>query len=110
MTDLAQVIADMRGDAAVLRRAGHGDHATYIEQRAADVERAAEDYLVFLSEPDARLRSGWSAQRLRRHFPDWRDEGNAEMRGRTRYFRALVIPRRPDLAAAREAGRRGDAA
>jgi hypothetical protein len=36
------------------------------------------------------------------------EAGNAELRGRKRYYRAMIIPRRPDLEAAREAGRRGE--
>ena len=108
--DLTQALADARGEAAVLRRAGHTEQADYIVELIDKVDALTEDFRTFISEGDARLRSGWSVARLRRHFGQWREEGHAETRGRVRYYRRLIVPTRPDIAAAREAGRRGQAA
>lgn len=104
---LTQILADARGQAAVLRRHGHAEQADALEELCDKVDEATEDFRTFISEADAQLRSGWSAGRLRRHFAQWAEEGHAEMRRRIRYYRRLIVPRRPDLAAAREAGRRG---
>lgn len=103
---LETVLADTRADADVLDRTGHAHDAELLRALAARVEAAAEDFLVWLSEPDARLRSGKSAEWLRGRFGEWAADGHAEMRGAHRYFRLIVIPRRADTEAAREEGRR----
>lgn len=103
---LEQVLADWREDAAVLRRAGHEREAALREQLADQIATTVADYLLWLSEPEARLRSGWSVNRLRRHFPEWLGTGNARWQGRARQYRACVVPRRANVASARELGRR----
>lgn len=108
MTDLDQVLADMRGEAAVLRRAGHREQADAYERFAALVADATEDYRTFLTEPQAALRSGKSRDWLRARFAGWLADGNAREGHRRgeREYRQVVIPRRANLEAAREAGRR----
>jgi hypothetical protein len=101
-------LADERGQAAVLRHNGHVHDAELLERVCARVAQAARDYLLWLGEPDAALWSGKSAAWLRSRFEEWREHGNAEMRGRVRHYRAICLPRRLDLDAAREAGRRGE--
>lgn len=103
---LEQVLADMRGDAAVLRRARDARLADVLDEWATRISRASEDYLRWLSEGDAVLRSGRSARHWRAHFAELEALGHAELRGRVRYYRALVIPQRANLEAARAAGRR----
>lgn len=104
---LEQVLADERGDAAVLRARGHAHDAELIESVCNKVAAAARDYLTMLPEADARLWSGKSTEWLRARFPEWAALGHAELRGRVRYYRAIVLPRRARVVAAREAGRAG---
>lgn len=105
MTDLGQVLADLRGEAAVLRRQGHNRQAATIEDVCDKVQDAAPDYLTWLSEDDAMLRSGRSRAYLRVRFPEYEANGMARRDGRRRRYRACIIPRRANLDAARAAGR-----
>lgn len=107
--ELTQVLADARGEAAVLRRRGHVHEADAIEELCTKVQKAAEDFLTFVAETDARLATGRSVDYLRSHFAEWERQGHAFKRGRIRYYRLLVLPRRADVQAARAAGRRGEA-
>ena len=104
---LETVLADWREKAQTLRSVKHDHDADLIDALCSDVARAAEDYMRFVSESDAMLRSGKSAEWLRARFAEWAGQGHAEKRKGVRYYRALVVPRRPDLEAAREAGRTG---
>jgi hypothetical protein len=106
MKDLQQVITDWRGDAAVLKSRGHMSEAKLLETCADEAAAAAEDYLRFLSEPDAQLRSSRSKDWLRSQFPQWEQNGNAKKISGRRYYRMLVVPQRANLSAAREEGRR----
>lgn len=103
---LEQLLADWRGDAQVLRRRGHDREAEQVDHFADAVARAAEDYLRWLSEDEAVLRSGRSRGWLRSHFPEWERAGHARREGRKRWYRMLVIPQRANPLAARAAGRR----
>ena len=105
---LETVLADWREKASVLRGVKHTHDAELIDAICDEVARSAEDYLRFVSEPDAMLRSGKSADWLRARFSEWEQQGHAEMRKRVRYYRAVVVPRRPDLEAARAMGRKGE--
>jgi hypothetical protein len=98
---LEQVIADVRGQAAVLRHNGFTQMATGYERIAEQVAGAAVDYLTWHSEAEAQLRTGWSARRLRSYFTAWEAQGMAEKRGRLRYYRQVMLPRRANLEAAR---------
>ena len=102
--DLSDVLADFRGDAAVLRRAGHGRDADLLERVADQVSEAAEEWLLWLSETDAALRCGRSREWLRARFADWLRDGHARHTGKERQYRACVIPRRSNVSAARQAG------
>lgn len=105
---LDQVIADMRAEADLLRRAGHTGQGDHLATFAARVTEATEDYRTFLSEADARLFSGLTSETLRKRFPAWHEQGHARLNAKgKREYRQLVLPRRPDVAAARAAGRRG---
>jgi hypothetical protein len=107
---LEQVLADERGDAAVLRKNGHGHDADLIERVCDRVSRAAEEYLRFVAEPDARLRTNRSQEYLRARYADWEAQGHAYKKGTMRYYRMLVLPPRANLSAAREEGRRAASA
>ena len=103
---LEQVLADSRGDAAVLRRRGHADDADLIERLCADVARSAEDYLSWLPEPQAALQSGHTVAWLRARFAEWQAQGNARGTGRHREYRAIIVPRRVQAELAYRAGER----
>jgi hypothetical protein len=104
--DLQQVIADWRGDAAVLRRAGHAPEASLRERMADEVAEAAHEFLTWLSETDAMLQSGRSREWLRSRFPEWERAGHARSAGRgVRQYRAMIVPRREAVQQAAEAGR-----
>lgn len=104
MPDLAQVLADAREEAAVLRRNGAAFSIDRVEQFCDAVAAAAEDYLRFLPEPRARLYSGRSVAWLRARFAGWAEQGHAERRKGVRYYRVVVLPRRPDTDAAFDEG------
>jgi hypothetical protein len=109
MTDLAQVIADARGEAAVLRAHGHVAQAKSLEALADRVSECMRSYLTLLSESEAVLRSGWSGARIRRQFAEWETTGFAvlDAKGKRRY-RECIVPVRPERAADRLAGSRGE--
>ncbi len=107
---LETVIADWRQSAQASRRTGHGSTAELVESIVKDVERAAEEYLRWLTEDDAMLRSGRRRGWLRTRFPEWERAGNARRDGRKRLYRMLVIPQGADTLGAKDAGRRAGAA
>lgn len=108
LESLEDVLADERGQAAVLRHNGHGAEAEKIERVCERVARAMAEYLTWLSEDDAMLRSGKPAAFFRRQFPEWEAVGDAKKVGRRRYYRASRIPQGLDLHAVREAALRGE--
>lgn len=103
---LEQVIADWRGDAQVLRSRGHAHDAKLIEDFADQVAISAEDYLKFLFEDDASLMSAKSQDWFRSRFVQWEAEGHARKINGRRYYRLMMIPKRANLSAAREEGKR----
>lgn len=107
MLDLAQVLADAREESALLRRRGVTQLADYADEFADKVARAAEDYLRFIPETEARLRGAKLAW-LRRNFPTWEQDGHAKKIGGERFYRAIMLPRQTPQSIAREAGRRGE--
>jgi hypothetical protein len=96
--ELGAVLEAWRADAALLERYGHDTQAATIRQLCTDVERAAEDWLQWLSETDAVLKSGHAAPWLRARFAEWARAGHAEKRRGVRYYRACIVPQRPDFA------------
>lgn len=104
MDDLAHIVAGWRGEAAVLKK--HKQHAlaAQLEQCADDVESAAADWLTWLSESDAMIRSGKSRDWLRVHFSEWEREGHARLHGRERRYRRVIVPVKRTLSHARAAG------
>lgn len=110
MTDtLEQVLADIRGEAAVLRHNGHASQATSVERVCERIGEVMRSYLTILSESEAKLRSGWSERRLRGRFAEWEARGLAMLddRGRRRY-REIAVPTRAANDAAHLKGIRGE--
>lgn len=102
---LEQVIGDWRASAQASRRLGVASTAELVEQIMQDVEAAAEEYLRWLSEEDAVLRSGKQRGWFRSRFPEWERAGNARRNGRKREYRMLIVPQGADTLSARIAGR-----
>lgn len=102
---LEQVLADWRGDAAVLRRQGHEAQALLLERHAETVTAAARDYLTWLSEAEAQLHAGKTVAWLRGRFPALEADGNAKRDGRRRIYRLVALPHRADPGKAYREGR-----
>lgn len=101
---LETVLADYRESAVALKRTKSHSVAELVDQICDDVEKSAEDYLVFLPEKEAALWSGYSKEWLRHRFSSWARLGHARHRDhgkKDRLYRRCILPRRADLAAAR---------
>jgi len=107
--DAIEVLGDERGQAAVLRANGHDHDAKIIERICDRFAEAAHEYLNFLSEPEAMLRTGKSERQMRRLYAELEARGHAKRIGSTRYYREGMLEPRANLSAAREAGRRAAA-
>ncbi len=105
MKTLEQVVADWREDAQVLRKRGVEREADMMDKLADECALAAHEYITFVSEDDAMLRSERSRNWLRSRFPLWEQQGHARREGRTRWYRMLVVPCKVSDAEAFEAGR-----
>lgn len=104
---LEQVLADYREEAAVLRKAGNTGQAEYVEQLLDRAQRAAEDYITWLSESKANLKSGLAERTLRRRFRELLDCGLARHNAKgEREYRACAIPPRANVVEQHERGRR----
>lgn len=106
MRTLEEVLADAREDAVRLRRNSCTVEANVIDRLCDEIAEAAVEYLRFVPESNALLRTGWSLKRLRRGFREWETVGHARWRGKEREYRLIVLPQRANPSAAYEAGRR----
>ena len=102
---LEQAIADARERASEARRLREDRLAAVLEDVIGPIARAAEDLLVWLAEDDAMLRSAHARPWLRARFAGWMAQGHARMRNGRREYLQVVVPRRANPSAAREAGR-----
>lgn len=103
------MIADWRASAQASRRTGHASTAELVEQILREVAAAAEEYLRWLSEDDAMLRSGKRRAWFRKRFAEWERAEMARRAGRKREYRMLIVPQSADTLSARDAGRRAGA-
>lgn len=105
MTDLGQVLADAREEATILEANHAAMSVSRVRQLLADVQASAEEWLTWLSEGDATMRTGYSVHWLRARFDAWARDGHARYAGRARQYRACVLPRRANTATAAARGR-----
>jgi len=103
---LEDVLANERGEAAVLRARKHGAEADAIERVCDRVSAALAHYLTWLSESEAALRSSRSRAWLREHFAGMASKGDAKREGRHRLYRASGLPETVNPQDARQRGRR----
>lgn len=104
--DLGQLLADMRGEAAVLRAHGQGGQARTLEGACERVAEVMTDYLVELTETEAALYTGRRPETVRTWFPSLEARGLARLRKDRRVYRRIGLEHRGNAEAAREAGRR----
>ena len=102
---LEQAIADARQYVAEAKHLRDDRLARVLEDVIEPIARAAEDLLVWLAEDDAMLRSAHARPWLRARFAGWMAQGHARMRNGRREYLQVVVPRRANPSAAREAGR-----
>jgi hypothetical protein len=84
-------------EARVLEQHGHAEQARTIISLIDDIRVAAADYLTWLSESDAALRSNHAPAWLRAKFAAWSREGNARIHRGQRQYRKVVVPQRQHL-------------
>ena len=108
MHTLEEVLESYQLDAKVLRRHGHAATADLLERVRRQVEEAAGEWLTFLSETDAMLKSGHAQKWFVGRRRAWLAQGHARKSGGHWQYRACVVPSRPHgEAEAYEAGRKG---
>lgn len=107
--ELTQIVADWRGEAAVLRRRGDTRAAVLIEQCADEVSAVAEEYTLWLTEDAAARRSGWTLSKVRRHALAFLHTPHVQHEKRTYRLRACIVPRRAHLEMIRAEAQRGAA-
>lgn len=113
MPDLSQLLIDKREEVAMLARAHASVQPEYLTELLDEFKAASEDFITWLSESDAMLKSGLSERTLRRRFREMLECGTARWGKTGREFLSKCIPPRPDVAAAHARGRgegAGDAA
>lgn len=103
--DLAQVLVDKREEVQMLSRRASAVQTSYVDELLDEVRAAAEDFITWLPEEAAILKSGLSERTLRRRFREMLDCKTARWGKTGREYLACVIPSRPDVAAARARGR-----
>jgi hypothetical protein len=102
---LEDVLADVQDELPVLRKHGQTQLAETLERFASDVRKAAADWLTWMDEDDAMLRTDHSRKWLRARFAEWAEQGHARWKNGRRQYRRAIIPQRGNPHAAREAGR-----
>lgn len=106
---LEQVLADKRGEAAVLRKHGQAAIADALEDFAREVFEAAEPYLTFIPEADAIIRSNHRRPWFRARFAAWERQGLARYsptNKRERQYCLLIVPASGNLDAVRADAKR----
>jgi hypothetical protein len=101
---LDEYLAGLKADAERFKKY-KGSKVRLIEMLHREFCEHAGEYLIWLSEDDARQRSGKGPDFLRsRRKACWQADGHAVKRGSTWYYRAVVVPRRtlPSIASAEE--------
>ncbi|MBA3854646.1 MAG: hypothetical protein C0503_09530 [Gemmatimonas sp.] len=110
MRPLEVVIGDFREEAAALRRNGHTLQAISLERCLDEVSVAARDFLDWISEGEAMLRSGRGLDYLRARRATWEEDGLAKKVGRRWWYRRCVIERRKFTSITRAEARQGKSA
>jgi hypothetical protein len=105
MKSLEQVLSDLRAEAQVLHTHKDERGAQLLNDVVDRVKASSEDFITWLEEEDAILRSAHHRKWFRRMYPTWAAEGHAKKERGHYYYRQLIVPQRANLSAARQAGR-----
>ena len=105
-TSLEAVLTSAKAEAAALRKNGHVAQADTLERLAREVAESVPDYLEWIPEGAARLRSNRGEDFFKARRDAWAAEGNAQQRGRTWWYRRCVIEHRKLAVISRAEGRR----
>lgn len=92
--ELAAILGTMDEDAAAYARNGDTAKAEAIRARANEIRQAARDFITWLTEDEAMLRSGESRQRVKSLALRYVAAGHAKIVGRRFHLRACIVPRR----------------
>ena len=103
---LETILREGEVEVAVLRKNGHLGQADSVERLARAVKDAAADYLEWLPEGAAMLRSGRGLDFFKSRRPVWAEDGLAEQRGRTWWYRRVCVERRKSPSVTRAEARR----
>ena len=103
---LEELLADLQDEANVLKMHGQVFQANTLHGACDRVREVMAPYLDWLTEDEARARSGRSVDWLRGQLPEWEALGPAKRDGKRRLYRRLIVPRRANLEAARAAAQR----
>jgi hypothetical protein len=103
--DLETALADLREEAVTLRRARVAMPPDRVEEWADIVERAAEEWLTWLSEGDASMRAGKSTDWVRGRYEQLHRDGHARTVNGKRQYRSCFIPRHANADTAAQRGR-----
>ena len=112
MKPLEEVLADARGEAAVLRRHGQRELADAIVRLCDEVRDSAEPYLSWIPESDAVIRSNHGRNWFRARFAAWERQGLARIaptNRRQRQYRLIIVPAAANLDAVRADAKRAAA-
>lgn len=108
MKPIECVLADAHEEAATLRRNGYIAEADARERMLREIENATISYRSWRTEGEAALASGKSEAWFRQRFPQWLAQDLARynpLKPRQREYRALIVPRKANVEAAREEAR-----
>ena len=106
MNDLQATLDQWKADATALRRNGQVALADVLDRCAREARESAEEWLTWLSEPNAAMRSGFGIKWFRARREVWRRDGHARAVGRGQWeYRAAIVPRRANLVSAAAQGR-----
>lgn len=94
------ILADAAEQANTLRLFGQIEVATQIHALVGDLKSALREYLTWHDEAGAIAMSEKPAGWFRNRRREWQGRGLAERRGRSWYYREVVIPRRADVQSA----------
>jgi hypothetical protein len=103
---LEAVLRDAEVEVAVLQKNGHGAQAATLARFVAAVRTAASDYLEWVPEGAAMLRAGRGTDYFRARRETWAEDGLAQQRGRTWWYRLCIIERRKLASITRAEARR----
>lgn len=90
--DLAAILGEMDADAATYERHGDTARAAALRERATEIREACAEFLQWLTEQEAELRSGQSRVAVRRLALAHLASGHARMEHRRYYLRACIVP------------------